>query len=227
MVPGPFEMSASASLSSPNQAKDVEARARFETGVRIARDTNSPQNMKVAAQYYELAAQQGLAAAQFRLAALFEKGLGVPRDMVRAKALYLAAAAQGHSKAMHNLGVLAAEGADGRPDYAGAAIWFEKAAQTGVRDSQFNFAVLLARGLGVARDLPRAYSLFALLANEGDAEAAKRRDDLAPRLTNAELAAAKATAAAFRPEPSDEAADERIATPARAPADSKPDVSGL
>lgn len=210
--------------SSDAGAIDSGARAQFETGVQIARNSNDPREMTRAAQYYEKAARQGLAIAQYRLAALYEKGLGVSRDLARAKALYLAAAEQGNTRAMHNLGVLAAEGAEGRADYASAAIWFGRAAQAGVRDSQFNIAVLLARGLGAPRDPARAYAWFAILSNEGDAEAAKRRDDLAARLTNAELAAAKAAAGAFRPQPVNEAANEPLAPPA---AEAKPKVSGL
>ncbi|SFK00602.1 tetratricopeptide repeat protein [Methylocapsa palsarum] len=205
------------------RASDADSRAQFEIGARIAQNSR---DMKLAAQYYETAARQGLATAQYRLAALFEKGLGVPRDTAQARALYLAAAEKGNLKAMHNLGVLAAEGADARPDYAGAALWFGKAAQSGVRDSQFNMAVLLARGLGVPRDPAQAYSWFTILANEGDAEAGRRRDELARLLTNAELTAAKAAANAFRPQPVDEAANETAATPAPAP-QAKPKFSGL
>jgi localization factor PodJL len=215
--------------NSHDQESGAEARAQFETGVLIARNSSNPQDVKVAAQYFEQAARQGLAVAQYRLAALIEKGVGVPRDMARAKALYRAAAEQGNTRAMHNLGVIAAEGDEGRPDYASAAIWFGKAAQAGVRDSQFNIAVLLARGLGAPRDPARAYVWFAILAAGGDAEEVKRRDDLATRLTSAELAAAKAAAGAFRPEPVNEAANERGATPAASSAtsDAKPKVSGL
>jgi localization factor PodJL len=209
--------------------------AEFAAMVRIAEHANNPRDKKLAAQWFELAAQQGLATAQYRLAVMLETGAGLPRDRDRAEALYLAAAEQGNTRAMHNLGVLAADGADGKPDYASAANWFEKAAEFGIADSQFNLAILLSRGLGRLQDLPRAYSLFTILANAGDAEAAKKRDETATRMNAAEITVAKAAAAAFQPRPIDALANEmdspkQDASIANAPhpvKPGKPKLSGL
>ncbi|MGH6796457.1 MAG: tetratricopeptide repeat protein [Methylocella sp.] len=213
------------------QAEAGDAASQFDLAVRYAEGAASPRNYELAAQWYEKAAQQGLAVAEYRLGSLYEKGLGVGKDMQRAKDLYQQAAEKGNTRAMHNLGVLAAEG--DKPNYTSAALWFGKAAEYGIRDSQYNLAVLLARGLGLPKDLVKSYTWFAIVAAAGDADAARKRDDVATRLTSSELAAANAAAAGFAPHPADRAANEITPLPAQteaAPAQEhpvKPKVSGL
>jgi localization factor PodJL len=109
--------------------------------------------------------------------------------------------------------VLHAEGGLGAPDYTTAAHWFLKAAERGLVDSEYNLGVLTVRGLGVKRDLAAAYKWFALAAEQGDADAAAKRDAVAAKLAPADLAAAKLAAQSFQPKPSDPAANE-VATPA-------------
>jgi localization factor PodJL len=215
-------------------AKSGDAAAQFDLAVRYAEGSAAERNYELAAQWYGKAAEQGLAVAEYRLASLYEKGLGVGQDMQRAKKLYQRAAEKGNTRAMHNLGVLAVESTDGKPNYTSAALWFGKAAEYGIRDSQYNLAVLLARGLGVPKDLVRSYTWFAIVAAAGDAGAAKKRDEVAARLTSSELAAANAAAAAFEPHPADRAANEaappsahREAAPAAQGQPVKPKLSGL
>ncbi|WP_146030188.1 tetratricopeptide repeat protein [Methylocella silvestris] len=190
--------------------------ALFELGARYADGRTGVQDLTLAADYYAKAAGSGLALAQYRLATMIEKGAGVSRDLGRAKALYEAAAAQGNVRAMHNLGVLAAQGAGAAPDYTTAAAWFEQAAKFGVRDSQFNLAVLLARGMGTAPDGGRAYVWFSVAAASGDAEADRKRADIAAKLSREDLDAAKAAVLSFRPQTLDPLANELSLTSSRA-----------
>ena len=191
-------------------AQSGDPAAQFDLAVRYAEGRGGEQNYEMAAQWFGKAAEQGLAVAEYRLATLYERGLGVTQDVARAKNLYQRAAEKGNTRAMHNLGVLAVESPDGKPNYTSAALWFGKAAEYGVRDSQYNFAVLLARGLGLPKDLVRSYTWFAIVASEGDADAAKKRDEVAARLTSSELAAANAAATAFEPRLADRAANETV-----------------
>jgi localization factor PodJL len=193
-----------------SQADLGNAKAQFELASRYAEGRGGlPRDLKAAAQWYEKAAVQGLASAQYRLGSQYEKSIGVTRDTAQAKVWYQKAAEQGNIRAMHNLAVLLAEvGENGKPDYAAAAQWFSKAAEYGVRDSQYNYAILLARGLGVARNLVSSYSWFAIAAAQGDVDAGKKRDDVATRLDAEDLAAAKAVVAAFHPKAADPEANE-------------------
>ncbi len=174
--------------------------AAYELGARYAEGRGLPQSMPDAVRWLERAADAGFAPAQFRLASLNEKGDGLKKDIQTARRLYLAAAGKGHAKAMHNLAVLYAEGIDGKPDYKAASEWFRKAASYGVTDSQYNLAILFARGIGVQANLAESYRWFALAAANGDSDAAKKRDEVATRLDQKTLAAAKLAAQGFAPE---------------------------
>ena len=170
-------------------------------GVRLAEGRVVREDDEAAARWFERAAKKGLAPAQFRLASLYEKGIGVKKNLATARDLYRAAADKGHGKAMHNLAVLYAEGIAGPSDYRTAAEWFRKAADRGVTDSQYNLAVLYARGVGVEQNLAESYKWFFLAAKEGDKDAAQKRDEMAARLDEQSLAAARIEVEKWTPIP--------------------------
>jgi len=107
---------------------------------------------------------------------------------------------------MHNLAVLHAEGIDGKPDFKNASQWFRRAAESGVSDSQYNLGIMFARGLGIEQNLSEAYKWFSLAAAQGDADAGKKRDDVAARLDQQALEIAKLAVQSFTPEPQPEEA---------------------
>ncbi len=183
-----------------------DAAAQFEVAMRFVDGRGVPQNLGLAAEWFERAAKQGSAPAQFRLGGLYEKGLGVKKNLDLARRLYIQAGEAGNAKALHNLAVLYAEGMDGKPDYQSAAQWFRKAAAYGMSDSLYNLGVLYARGVGVEQNLAEAYRWFALAAREGDKESEKKRDDLASRLDPQSLQNARAVIDGFKPEAQPEAA---------------------
>jgi len=149
------------------------------------------------------AAQDGLSAAQYRLAKLHEKGLGVPRDIVAARQWTEKAAAGQNIKAMHDLAVFYAEGEGGVQSYAKAAEWFGKAAAHGVVDSQYNLAVLYERGLGVTENLPEAAFWFAVAEGQGDSGAGARLITLRDKLGSADVQNARRRAGVWEAAPLD------------------------
>ncbi len=178
-----------------------DAPAEFEIAMRFAEGHDVVASNEEAARWLSRAAKQGLTLAQFRLGGFYEKGMGVKKDLVAARDLYTAAANKGNGKAMHNLAVLYAEGVDGPADYRTASHWFRKAADHGITDSQYNLAILYARGIGVEQNYTESYKWFALAANAGDAEAGKKRDEVATHLDPPSLAAAQAAIQKFTAEP--------------------------
>jgi localization factor PodJL len=162
-----------------------------------------------AIKWFERAVAKGSAVAAFRLGMAFEKGLGVPKDRARARTNYVLAANAGHLKAMHNLAVMTIEEPrpDNKPDYTTAIPWFRKAAEHGLRDSQYNLGVLYARGLGVPQNLAESYRWFALAANQGDGDAAKKRDDVASRLDQQSLVATRLAVQTWTAQPVNQGAN--------------------
>ena len=66
-----------------------------------------------------------------------------------------------------------------QPNMDTAVEWFQKAAQLGIKDSQFNLGILYGQGMGVPQNLTESYKWFALAAKTGDADASKKRDEVA------------------------------------------------
>ena len=172
--------------------------AQYDLAQRLLDGRGLAQDQKAAALWFRQAASAGFAPAEFRLGALYQRGVGVERDPAAAKRWYSEAARLGNARAAHNLGVMDAEPLGEKADYAEAAKWFRRAAQTGIRDSQFNLGVLYARGVGVDQDLRESWMWFSLAAAQGDAEAARKRDEVAAKMDSDALAVAADQLARFR-----------------------------
>jgi localization factor PodJL len=180
--------------------------AEYEVAVRYLDGRGVTANAEEAARWLERSAKTGFAPALFRLGGLYDKGGALKKDRAVARALYTAAAEKGHAKAMHNLAVLYAEGFDGKPNYRLAAFWFRKAADCGIADSQYNLAILYIRGIGIEQNLTESYKWFALAAEQGDQEAAKKRDEVSERLDEPALNAAQVAVQTFNVAPQPEQA---------------------
>jgi hypothetical protein len=178
-------------------AASGDPNAAYEIGLRLTAGGDSAGTGDQAVLWLERAASAGLTPALLVLGSVYEKGVGVAKDPLRARTYYLAAAGRGSAKAMHNLAVLYANGASGKVDQAAAADWFRKAAMRGVIDSQFNLAVLYERGAGVEQNTAEAYKWFALAAHQGDAGAARKRDEVAKKLDDSSLKAMNAAVEAI------------------------------
>ncbi|WP_299865845.1 peptidoglycan-binding protein [uncultured Hoeflea sp.] len=174
--------------------------ALYEIGARFTEGRGVEIDLVRAASWYQRAADMGHAPSQYRIANFYEKGSGVDRNLDAAKKWYQMAAEQGNASAMHNLAVLYAT-AGAAPDFASASSWFERAAEVGVRDSQVNLAILYARGDGVTRDLVQSYKWFAIAANDGDKDAAVKRDEVFNALRPEQAEAARAAVAEWTAQP--------------------------
>ena len=77
------------------------------------------------------AAEEGVAQAQYRLADLYESGLGVQRDFLEASKWYRRAARQGHITSQHMVGLTYAYGLGVPRDMVEAYMWLDLAAASG------------------------------------------------------------------------------------------------
>ncbi len=91
--------------------------------------------------------------------------------------------------------------------------WFQRAAELGVRDSQYNLAILYARGLGVEKDLGKSWLWLSLAAQQGDADAATKRDEIAREMDPVALASAVEALMRFKPVKPDPGANDVAAPP--------------
>lgn len=145
------------------------------------------------------AANLGHAAAQLRLARLYETGeAGVAADPAEARAWTERAAQRGEPRAMHQIAMYLFEGVGGPADQAAAARWFRAAAERGLGDSQYNLARLYELGAaGLAADPAEAYRWYLIAAREGDAEAEAAARRLRAELPSTQRLRAEADADRF------------------------------
>jgi TPR repeat protein len=97
-------------------------------------------------------ADAGNSHAQFNLALLYARGLGVERDDARATALYSSAAEAGIARAQYELGLAYTSGIGVPVDTARAAHWHRKAAGQGLTEAQHGLALAYELGVGVPQD---------------------------------------------------------------------------
>lgn len=142
-----------------------------------------------AAAWYLKAAQKGYAEAQTRLGNLYDAGAGVPQDEARAVEWYGKAAAQGDDEAQLALGEHAE---DDLNDISTAQKWYEKAAAQSNATAQYRLGLLLiSDDTTITRDVPRAWMLFTLAAEQGLDDADRAGDVLELEMEPVELRQAK------------------------------------
>lgn len=124
-------------------------------------------------------------------------------DYVRAADAFMPPAQSGLAKAQTYIGYMYANGLGLPQDFVKAVDWLTRAAQQGAPTAQFLLAGLYDRGQGVGVDFVTAevwYILAAAHAEPGKREHwARMRDNVAGKMTRADVAEAQARAAAWAP----------------------------
>ena len=169
--------------------------------------------LKEAARWHRLAAEQGLAVAQYYLGLMYEFGLGMSADDEEAVRWFRLAAEQGLAEAQYRLG----EEYFSYAEYFGpgerlpaddeeAVRWFRLAAEQGHANAQGVLGLMYFKGRGVSQDHVSAH-MWLSLAVEAGREAARAgreaaglglhrglRTDVAKSMTRAQIAVAKGRA---------------------------------
>ncbi|MDJ0949982.1 MAG: tetratricopeptide repeat protein [Alphaproteobacteria bacterium] len=163
-------------------------------------------DFRAAASWFQRAADRGHVGAQVALGDYYELGQGGEQDYARAFRWFHRAAAQGHPRAVFRIGVFHDFGRSTAPkDAAVAALWYARAAALGSCDARFALATMYAQGRGVASDAARAFALYDLVVEEGNAvcygrssgDAGRARKSIAAQMSEAERTAARAGVAAW------------------------------
>jgi TPR repeat protein len=107
-----------------------------------------PESPEIAARWYQRAAKEKHADAQYNLALCHYSGTGVQVDDPMCHALLLEAAKQDHAKAMTHLAqhFLTGQGGVDAPDYKEGVRWLRKASTAGDKTAQFNLGNVYYHG---------------------------------------------------------------------------------
>lgn len=108
--------------------------------------------------------ESGDLTAQFELASRYNYGRGLPKDTQTAMKWLRKAANAGQRDAMKLLAIKLYNGYDVKPNYKESMKWAQKLAQTGDIASALMMANMYASGESGKRDLPRAYTWYAIAA---------------------------------------------------------------
>jgi uncharacterized protein len=165
----------------------THSRADYEQGVNAAFEGD----FATAYREFSIAAEEGLALAQYNLGILFFTGQGVERDADAAYRWTAAAAEQGHIAAQFNLATLLITGEGTAKDVESAVEWYSQAAKAGHPEAASELASLYSDGSDVDRDriTAHAWAEYAVL-NKAEGAAALRKS-IERKLDAAELSAAR------------------------------------
>ena len=136
-------------------------------------------------------AKRGNANSQSLLGFMYDQGQGVVQDYKEAVVWYRKAADQGNAGAQHNLGIMYNMGQGVVQDYKEALILFRKAADQGNASAHVSMAVSYEYGRGVIQDNVYAHMWYNIAASNDAKGAPQFRDELAKKMTAAEIAKAQ------------------------------------
>jgi len=153
-----------AGMTSTAGANRPSSSAGLVAGKPSIAETNAIEGLR-------LAAEDGVAQAQFSLGLRYESGAGVAKDLVRAIHWFRKAADQGYDEAQYMLGCCY-NGEDGfAKDPVEAAKWWEKAAAQGHADAQHCLALSYSVGQGVTKNLAEAAKWWRKAAEQNHVDA--------------------------------------------------------
>jgi TPR repeat protein len=165
----------------------------YESGLGVPKDDIQ------AIGWYRKGAERGDAVAQLNLGVFYAEGRGVARNDALASDWYRKAAEQGLVQAQNNLGRMYDAGLGVPKDFREAVKWYRRAAEQGHRTALYNLGAMVTNGDGVARDEVIAAMLFERAASLGHPNAARERDQLLRKLTEAQVAEVKRLAEQWKP----------------------------
>lgn len=96
-------------------------------------------------------------------------------------------AEKGYPFAQFNLGVLYDEGKGVPEDNAKAMEWYRRAADQGFPQAQVNLGIMHQHGEGTPASPVAAYFWFALAEKQGDGQAGQAKQDIAKKMTPAQI----------------------------------------
>lgn len=140
------------------------------------------QDFGKAVSWFEEAAINGIANAQYNLGVLYHQGLGAEQDINRAIYWYNEASKLKHPEAQYNLGIASIEGIGMDYDPEAAADYFETAAKAGIVEAAYNLGLIHENNLITSAKQEEALYWYKKASDQGSPEAAQSLEQLASSL---------------------------------------------
>jgi TPR repeat protein len=191
-----------AALDLRNRAMRGDADAQYDLGDNYRWGSGAvPRDLRKAAEWFRMAANQGHARSQYQLGKCYEEGEGVEKDRTKAIEWYRKAAARGDSdakgvlrrlgeltdlefykekaekgdaEAQNTLGTMYAKGDGVTQSDSEALYWYWKAAERGNAPAQYNLGLAYRDGKGVNKNDGEARKWLKKAADQGHEDAKKK-----------------------------------------------------
>lgn len=174
------------------RAEAGAARAQFFLGLMYEQGLIGEEaDLAAARRWFDAAAAQGHAPAQYKAGAMALAGRGGPPDVVRAASLFASAAQAGLKEAQFNYALLLSQGRGVPRDVDAAVRWFERAALAGMARAAMSLAEIHTAGVGRPPDPIEAWAWLRRAESLGASEAAELRAKLEERMDAEQLAEAR------------------------------------
>ncbi len=155
-------------------AQKGDPRAMLTLGAFYEQGVGVPRNYIFAMQWYQKAADAGLAEGQYNLGVCYEIGMGNAGDLKKAVQFFEKAADQGLTPAMHKLASMYFSGTGVSQSNSRGLAWLNKASESGDPDAANRLGVIYQQGLlAQKKDEKKAFEYFMKAANSGYLEAIK------------------------------------------------------
>ena len=169
-------------------------------GVEEAMDATDRGDYTAAMKEWLPLAQNGLPEAQYVIAIFYRQGLGVPPDMKESARWMQRAAQGGNAQAQYYIGTMYAMGEGGFPvDFKEAVRFFRLGAEQGHEGCMARLGSHYEFGEGVPQDYVVAHMWYHLASAAGDRDAAAIREEVALKMTPAQIAEARRLAQEWKP----------------------------
>lgn len=151
------------------------AQAEYELAMMCASGESIPKDEKKAVKLFEKALAAFIssdkdnpnAGQEYRIAQMFEKGLGTTVSYSEAIKWYSAAAENGHGHAAYRLGKFYADGISIPQDYNAALKWFHRAAELENKYAYFALGKAYFDGTGTVKDYSKSATWFQKASDDG------------------------------------------------------------
>jgi TPR repeat protein len=178
-------------------AADGDASSQNKLGLLYEKGQGVEQDNAAALRWYRKAAAAGDMKAHNNIGVMYFAGAGVPKNLDEAIEWLIRAADLGSTGAMDNLGEMYLRGLGVPRDHAQALKWFLKAAERGHGQASYKAGWLYSVGQGAPQDYVQAYLWFSV-AIAARVNAAQYLDDVASKMTPAQIEEAKALVSQWR-----------------------------
>jgi len=154
-------------------------------------DAFNREDYATAYRIWKTLAEKKDAHAQNNLGLMYQLGRGVVQDHKEAAKWFRLAANQGHSSGQRNIGLMYKRGHGVVQDYKEAVKWFRLSANQGNANAQDNLGGMYENGHGVVQNNVRAHKWYNISSSNGATWAGESRDDIAKRMTQADISRAQ------------------------------------